>query len=99
MVETCRKTGLTPLSPEEFVQEDKRIFVEWNRRRHGIDDAGTPGLFQHPCIRYVTQPSSFSDTPKDPTALEIIHEWGKNYLVLDKQFAVDKKIGWWWRVP
>jgi len=58
MVETCQKSGLTPLSPEEFAAEDKLLLRGWNRRRHGLDDEtgrpkvdfGTYGSIG-PCIR------------------------------------------------
>jgi hypothetical protein len=40
MVETCHKSGLTPLTPEQFAAEDARMLVQWNNRRHGLDPQG-----------------------------------------------------------
>lgn len=40
---------------------------------------------------YVTTISSVESPHLDALA--------ENYRALDRQFAVDKKIGWWWRVP
>lgn len=59
MVESSKSIGLTPLTAEEFAREDKRILTDWNRRRHGIDDAVYPGVLpqrdfsRHGCIQYV----------------------------------------------
>ena len=44
MVETCSLYGITPLTRQEFEAEDKRIYVELVRRRHGLGiDAGPVG--------------------------------------------------------
>jgi hypothetical protein len=37
-VETCMKIGLTPMTPEVFAAEDRRIMLDWQRRRNGLED-------------------------------------------------------------
>jgi len=58
MVDECTRLGLTPLSPEEFAKEDKRMMTDLVRRRNGLDpamqpvDFGTYGKFgDSPCIQ------------------------------------------------
>jgi hypothetical protein len=49
MLANCKAYGLTPLTREEFEQEDKRMLVEAVRRRNGLSEGDT-GLFR--CLSY-----------------------------------------------
>jgi len=58
MVDNCVALGLTPLSPEEFAKEDKRMTVDIVRRRNGLDKP-TPlafGSYTNPCAAGVRWP-------------------------------------------
>jgi len=36
MVRECKSLGITPLTKEEFVAEDRRIYMDLQNRRHGL---------------------------------------------------------------
>jgi hypothetical protein len=85
-VEFCAQAGMMPMTPAEFAKEDKRLVVDWNRRRHGVDPGHTYPKLGHqaaqyddgdgtfgPCIRILKKPSlwaRFNRWLKQPV-------WGK----------------------
>ena len=60
MKEVAREMGVTPLTREEFIREDRRILLEWERRRRGLPDKAllpSPFVRKHPCITFVPVPA------------------------------------------
>jgi hypothetical protein len=46
MLANCKTLGLTPLTREEFEQEDKRMLVETVRRRNNLPEYFQLGVFR-----------------------------------------------------
>jgi len=51
MVKTARAMGMTPLDPESFKKEDRRMLTDWQRRRMGIDKAEEEFRKQYPASK------------------------------------------------
>jgi hypothetical protein len=42
MVQECKSLGITPLTEQQFAEEDRRIYTGLMRRRNGLSAAGAP---------------------------------------------------------
>ena len=44
MVQECKSLGITPLTEQQFAEEDRRIYTDRMRRRAGISDVREPNF-------------------------------------------------------